>query len=150
MKKCQDTRDALAKQIYNNLFNWLVKRMNVTIEPAEIANPAFHEKAKTIGLLDIFGFENFPKGNNFEQLCINYVNEKLHKLYIAAIFEAEKMELTEEGLTDKLDQIQYPDLKVLDVIRALDYKLNDGPYKNIKFDPPAGTGIFTTIDDNCT
>lgn len=66
MKKCQDTRDALAKQIYNNLFNWLVKRMNVTIEPAEIANPAFHEKAKTIGLLDIFGFENFPKGNNFE------------------------------------------------------------------------------------
>jgi hypothetical protein len=60
------------------------------------------------------------------------------------------MELTEEGLTDKLDQIQYPDLKVLDVIRALDYKLNEGPYKNIKFDPPAGTGIFTTIDDNCS
>ena len=60
------------------------------------------------------------------------------------------MELTEEGLTDKLDSIQYPDLKVLDVIRALDYKLNSGPYANIKFDPPAGTGIFTTIDDNCT
>jgi myosin heavy subunit len=56
----------LAKQIYNNLFNWLVKRMNVTIEPAEVANPSFQEKAKTIGLLDIFGFENFPKGNNFE------------------------------------------------------------------------------------
>lgn len=51
---------------------------------------------------------------------------------------------------DKLDQIQYPDLKVLDVIRALDYKAGSGPYANIKYDPPAGTGIFTTIDDQCS
>lgn len=148
-KKCSDNRDALAKQIYNNLFNWLVKRMNVTIEPSEINDANFGDRAKTIGLLDIFGFENF-KQNNFEQLCINYVNEKLHKLYIAAIFEAEKMEMREEGLMDKLDQIQYPDLKVLDVIRALDYKAGSGPYANIKYDPPAGTGIFTTIDDQCS
>jgi myosin heavy subunit len=98
-----DNRDALAKQIYNNLFNWLVKRMNVTIEPAEINDASFSDKAKTIGLLDIFGFENFAKGNNFEQLCINYVNEKLHKLYIASIFEAEKMEMREEGLIERVD-----------------------------------------------
>ena len=84
------------------MFNWLVKRMNVTIEPKEIKEDGFEDRAKTIGLLDIFGFENF-KQNNFEQLCINYVNEKLHKLYIAAIFEAEKMEMKEEGLMDKLD-----------------------------------------------
>jgi myosin heavy subunit len=64
-KKCSDNRDALAKQIYNNLFNWLVKRMNVTIEPSEINDASFGDKAKTIGLLDIFGFENF-KQNNFE------------------------------------------------------------------------------------
>ena len=63
--------------------------------------------AKTIGLLDIFGFENF-KLNNFEQFCINYVNEKLHKLYIAAIFEAEKMDLTEEGLGEVAERIEYP------------------------------------------
>ena len=64
---------------------------------------SFKNTARSIGLLDIFGFENF-KSNNFEQLCINYVNEKLHKLYIAAIFEAEKVELIEEGLEEVIDK----------------------------------------------
>jgi hypothetical protein len=40
-------------------------------------------------------------------------------------------------------------LKVLDVIRAIDFKQNSGSYAGVKFDPPAGTGIFTTIDDQC-
>ena len=81
------------------MFNWLVIKMNKTIEPDELNEDevGFRDVAKTIGLLDIFGFENFAH-NNFEQFCINYVNEKLHKLYIAAIFEAEKFELTQEGL----------------------------------------------------
>ena len=66
-----------------------------------------------MGLLDIFGFENFKDlklnvaNNNFEQLCINFVNEKLHKLYISAIFEAEKNDLRAEGLGDQADQIVF-------------------------------------------
>ena len=64
-KKCCENRDALAKQAYNNMFNWLVKMMNVTIEPDSFNDEGFGERAKTIGLLDIFGFENF-KHNNFE------------------------------------------------------------------------------------
>lgn len=131
-----DNRDALAKQMYDNLFNWLVRKMNQTIEPAAINEESFKDRAKTIGLLDIFGFENFDK-NNFEQLCINYVNEKLHKLYIAAIFEAEKMEMREEGLFEVVDKIEYPDLKVLEVIRFLD----DKEFKT--------RGIFTIVDDQC-
>lgn len=89
------------------MFDWLVVRMNITIEPEEVDDPSFETKAKTIGLLDIFGFENFEPNsrNNYEQLCINYVNEKLHKLYIAAIFEAECMELKEEGLGDMVESI---------------------------------------------
>ena len=71
--------------------------MNLTILPEGESTDEFKEKTKTIGLLDIFGFENF-KDNHFEQLCINYVNEKLHKLYISAIFDAEKIELKNEGL----------------------------------------------------
>ena len=54
------------------MFDWLVKKMNITIQPDELYDPAFANKAKTIGLLDIFGFENFAdpvtnkSGNNFE------------------------------------------------------------------------------------
>lgn len=92
-QECLDNVMALSKKLFDNLFNWLVIRMNKTIEPEELnderAESFVANTAKTIGLLDIFGFENFAK-NSFEQFCINYVNEKLHKLYIAAIFEAEK------------------------------------------------------------
>ena len=130
------------------MFNWLVKKMNVTIEPADWTDEDFHKRAKTIGLLDIFGFENF-KHNNFEQLCINYVNEKLHKLYIAAIFEAEKMELIDEGLESIVSRIQYPNLKVLEVIKMLDYKPNSKNYAGVNFAEPPGTGIFTHLDDVC-
>jgi len=108
-EECQDNRNSLAKKLFDNLFNWLVIKMNKTIQPDELADPGrFSNIAKTIGLLDIFGFENFAK-NQFEQFCINYVNEKLHKLYIAAIFEAEKQELTLEGLSEVADQIAYPE-----------------------------------------
>lgn len=65
MGKAKDNRDALAKQMYDNMFNWLVRKMNKTIEPAAINEESFKDRAKTIGLLDIFGFENFDK-NNFE------------------------------------------------------------------------------------
>ena len=104
---CINNRDALAKKLYDNMFNWLVVKMNATIQPEQLGDAGFEADAKTIGLLDIFGFENFEK-NQFEQFCINYVNEKLHKLYIAAIFEAEKQDLTEEGLAEVAERIEYP------------------------------------------
>jgi len=103
-KKATDNKDALSKQLFNNLFDWLVIMMNKTIEPENVNEASFEDVAKTVGLLDIFGFENFAL-NNYEQMCINYVNEKLHKLYIAAIFEAECVELKEEGLGHMVDAI---------------------------------------------
>ena len=60
-----DSVKTLAKALYNNLFDWLVAKMNVEILPEEIksrdpaAIESFGLKTKTIGLLDIFGFENF-------------------------------------------------------------------------------------------
>lgn len=105
MEDCYDARDSLAKAMFNNLFCWIVKRTNLTILP-EFKLKGGHsdniDHIKTIGLLDIFGFERF-KENFFEQLCINYTNEKLHKLYISAVFDAEKAELTNEGLEHCLD-----------------------------------------------
>lgn len=59
IKKSTDNKDALAKQLFNNMFDWLVIMMNRTIEPENLSDPSFADEAKTIGLLDIFGFENF-------------------------------------------------------------------------------------------
>lgn len=61
-------RDALAKAIYERLFQWIVDRVNVSMKPR-----VKHDHV--IGVLDIYGFEIF-QDNSFEQLCINYVNEK--------------------------------------------------------------------------
>lgn len=58
---CMNNRDALAKKLYDNMFNWLVVKMNCVIQPEELGSGSFDSVAKTIGLLDIFGFENFDK-----------------------------------------------------------------------------------------
>lgn len=107
--------------MYNKLFCWLVKRMNLTIYPKFMleGDSSFADNTKTIGLLDIFGFERF-KENFFEQLLINYTNEKLHKLYISAVFDAEKMELSNEGLGDFLSNMKYPDNTGVEVLKLLD------------------------------
>lgn len=66
LEDCNDARDSLAKAIYNNLFCWIVKRTNLTILPEfMIKGEQAENHIKTIGLLDIFGFERF-KENFFE------------------------------------------------------------------------------------
>lgn len=67
-------RDALAKSIYERMFTWLVHRLNRSLQPSEASS-----KNVVLGILDIYGFEIF-KTNSFEQLCINYCNEKLQQV----------------------------------------------------------------------
>ena len=57
LSKCLESRDTLAKAIYNNCFDWLVKRMNFTTEPTEETLLELQNNRLEIGLLDIFGFE---------------------------------------------------------------------------------------------
>ena len=57
-----DVRDAFVKGVYGRMFIWLVKKLNVTIfKPQE----GFR---KSIGVLDIFGFENFGKNRLFHKI----------------------------------------------------------------------------------
>jgi len=83
------SRDALAKALYERLFQWLVSKINT-----QINNP---EKGPVIGILDIYGFEVFDT-NSFEQLNINYCNEKLQQLFIELTLKSEQEEYVREGI----------------------------------------------------
>ena len=74
LRAALDTRDALAKAIYNNLFDAIVAKINLALAPKP------HESELQLSILDIYGFECFPE-NAFEQLCINYAKERLQQLF---------------------------------------------------------------------
>ncbi|XP_015616293.1 myosin-17 isoform X6 [Oryza sativa Japonica Group] len=84
------SRDGLAKQIYSRLFDWLVNRINASIGQDPNSD-------KLIGVLDIYGFESF-KTNSFEQLCINFTNEKLQQHFNQNVFKMEQEEYTREQI----------------------------------------------------
>ncbi|NWY55402.1 MYO5B protein, partial [Chionis minor] len=84
-----DSRDALAKYIYGQVFRWMVSRVNRALRSLE----GHHT---SIAILDIYGFEMFEL-NSFEQFCINYANEKLQQLFNLHVFKLEQEEyVTEE------------------------------------------------------
>lgn len=97
-------RDALAKAIYDRMFTWLVKRLNQSLQPED------HRKHIAMGILDIYGFEIFEK-NSFEQLCINFCNEKLQQLFIELTLKSEQEEYLKEGI--EWSKIDYFDNQVI-------------------------------------
>ncbi len=69
-----------------------------------------------MGLLDIFGFENFPR-NSFEQLCINIANEQIQYFFNQHIFTWEQQEYMAEGIS--VDVVEFIDNRpVLDMFLA--------------------------------
>lgn len=116
-------RDALAKGIYFNLFDWIVQRVNVSLRAKGVV-------AQSVGILDIYGFEIFER-NSFEQLCINYVNEKLQQIFIQLTLKAEQDEYEREQIT--WTPIKYFDNKV--VCELIEEKR-----------PP---GVFAALNDAC-
>jgi myosin heavy subunit len=95
----EDKRDALAKIIYSSLFLWLVKSINLTLGEDEEYSSATNDSKQTgfIGVLDIYGFECFGV-NGYEQLLINYCNEKLQRHFNRHIFEVEQKLYASEGV----------------------------------------------------
>uniref|UniRef100_A0A8C2ZGU2 Myosin-7-like n=1 Tax=Cyclopterus lumpus TaxID=8103 RepID=A0A8C2ZGU2_CYCLU len=81
---------ALAKSVYEKMFLWMVVRINHSLDTKQ---PRQH----FIGVLDIAGFEIFDF-NTFEQLCINYTNEKLQQFFNHHMFVLEQEEYKKEGI----------------------------------------------------
>lgn len=103
-----ENKDAMAKGLYGRLFTWLVNTINNKIRAKSTTD------LKSIGILDIFGFENFPF-NSFEQFCINYANEKLQGHFNQHIFSIEQQEYDKEGIN--WAKIEFKDNQdVLDLI----------------------------------
>merc|ERR1719340_76279 len=83
--------EAIAKATYERLFKWICTRINKSLDRTKRQGASF------IGILDIAGFEIFDL-NSFEQLCINYTNEKLQQLFNHTMFILEQEEYQREGI----------------------------------------------------
>ncbi|XP_035990818.1 myosin-7 [Fundulus heteroclitus] len=81
---------ALAKSVYEKMFLWMVVRINHSLDTRQ-------PRQYFIGVLDIAGFEIFDF-NTFEQLCINFTNEKLQQFFNHHMFVLEQEEYKKEGI----------------------------------------------------
>ena len=117
LAQAEDSRDSFCMKLYQTLFKWICAKINKSLKGAE----TFH----SIGILDIFGFENFQE-NFLEQFNINYANEKLQQYFNRHIFSLEQIEYAKEGLEwkdiDYVDNAECLDLieRKLGVISLID------------------------------
>ncbi|MEQ2185379.1 Unconventional myosin-VIIa, partial [Goodea atripinnis] len=149
-----DVRDAFVKGIYGRLFVWIVDKINAAIyRPPSCESSVIR---RSIGLLDIFGFENFVV-NSFEQLCINFANENLQQFFVRHVFKLEQEEYNLEDInwqhiefTDNQDALDMIANKPMNIISLIDeeskfpkgtdatmlYKLNSQHKLNHNYIPP--------------
>ncbi|XP_067890237.1 unconventional myosin-XVI isoform X2 [Heterodontus francisci] len=88
-------RDLLAKSLYGRLFSFLVNSINYYLQSQEDSEG---NSVLEIGILDIFGFEEFQK-NGYEQLCVNMTNEKIHQYVHETLFQQQQVECVQGCVT---------------------------------------------------
>eukprot|EP00516_Mucochytrium_quahogii_P005474 CAMPEP_0203751320 /NCGR_PEP_ID=MMETSP0098-20131031/5412_1 /ASSEMBLY_ACC=CAM_ASM_000208 /TAXON_ID=96639 /ORGANISM=" , Strain NY0313808BC1" /LENGTH=935 /DNA_ID=CAMNT_0050640985 /DNA_START=162 /DNA_END=2966 /DNA_ORIENTATION=+ len=124
------TRDALAKALYGRTFERLVVEINAAVGMNTQVDEGTHN---SIGVLDIYGFEIF-ESNSFEQLCINYCNEKLQQLFIELTLRTEQDEYKSEGI----------------VWEHIDFFNNKTVCDLIELKQKPHPGILSLLDEECS
>ncbi|KAJ4945207.1 hypothetical protein JOQ06_013742, partial [Pogonophryne albipinna] len=118
--------EALGKATYERLFRWLVHRINKALDRTKRQGASF------IGILDIAGFEIFQL-NSFEQMCINYTNEKLQQLFNHTMFILEQEEYQREGIEWSF----------------IDFGLDLQPCIDLIERPANPPGVLALLDEEC-
>jgi len=116
--ECHVVRDSLIRCLYDSIFSYIVRCVNIRLSLG-IDSDQF-ESFPSIGLLDIYGFEVFGTENSFEQMCINYANERLQMHFNHHVFEQEQVIYENECINWSV--IEFNDN--LEVITALDHKVH--------------------------
>lgn len=127
-EKAREATESFAKEIYGRAFLWLVRSINDATAAELNYKSGTMSDFGIIGLLDIFGFESFVR-NRYEQLCINYCNEKLQAKFTEDIFRSVQEEYEREGIP--LDEITYDDNS--DVLNLIESK----------------TGLLAMLNEEC-
>ena len=121
-----DARNSICKVVYDRMFSWLIQRVNAAMRGRRGVS---EKKVRVVGLLDIFGFEIFEK-NSFEQLCINYANEKLQQFFNDVIFHLEQEIYMKE-------KIQWAHIRVSDNLQCIRMIENNS------------NSLFKLLNDEC-
>ena len=107
MSQAKEGRDTLCRVLYNKLFFMVVDSINVALAPSGAAGQkGWDSHCLFVGLLDLFGFENFETGNHFEQMMVNYANEKMQLEFLQQVLQQELREYAQERVDF---QIKVPD-----------------------------------------
>ncbi|CAB9501494.1 Unconventional myosin [Seminavis robusta] len=121
--QAKENVDALAKEIYTRIFQFIVRQIN-----GQMNSSNEDDITGTISLIDIYGFERLAV-NRFEQLCINYANEQLQQKYVADNFRILKQEYDQEGI----DIFDFSLVDNSDVINLMDGR----------------SGVFVALQEEC-
>jgi len=113
---------ALCKALFERMFFWIIERVNKAFETKQ-------RRSYFIGVLDIAGFEIFEY-NSFDQLCINYTNERLQQFFNHHMFVLEQEEYKKEGI--KWESIDFG----MDLARTIDLIEKPG-------------GILAMLEEEC-